>query len=258
MKLVPSWRSVTFSLLLSRRWWWSTLLVMLMMLVMTRLGFWQLERAAQRKARNEYVSTQLAADPVPLSSLGLGSWDLEQLAFRAVTVRGKYDHTQQVILLGQVFRGQPGVNLITPLVLPVSDWAVLVNRGWIPYDATASSQLSQFDEPGLHLVSGRIRLPQPGIVNAGAPQSARLELYRLDIEALEAQMTYKLFPFYLQQQPSERGGDEFPKRIPLEFKLDDGPHLGYAIQWFFFVPLLGGGYLHLLRKSVAIEKVTTT
>ncbi len=258
MKLVPSWWGGTFSVLLSRRWWWSTLLVMLVMLVMTRLGFWQLERAAQRKARNEYVSTQLAADPVPLGSLDLGSLALEQLAFRAVTERGKYDHTQQVILLGQIFRGQPGVNLITPLVMPVSDRAVLVNRGWIPYDATESSQLSQFDEPGPQFVSGRIRLPQPGIVNAGASQSAQLEVYRLDIEVLQAQMTYKLLPFYLQQQPSERGGNEFPKRIPLQFELKDGPHLGYAIQWFFFVPLLGGGYLHLLRKSVVIGKVTTT
>ena len=258
MKLAPSRWGGTFSLLFSRRWWWSTLLVMMVMMVMTRLGFWQLERSAQRKARNEYVSTQLAADPLPLGSLGLGSLDLEQLAFRAVTVRGKYDHTQQVILLGQMFRGHPGVNLITPLVMPVSDRAVLVNRGWIPYDATAPSQLSQFDEPGLHLVSGRIRLSQPGKVNAGAPQSVRLELYRVDIEALQAQMTYKLLPVYLQQQPSERGGNEFPKRIPLELQLNDGPHLGYAIQWFFFVPLLGGGYLHSLRKSVAIGQATTT
>ena len=224
--------------------------MIMVMLVMTRLGFWQLERGAQRKARNEYIAIQLAAAPLPLGSLDMGGLDFEHLVFRAVTVRGKYDHTQQVILLGQNFRGQPGVNLITPLVMPASDRAVLVNRGWIPYDATAPSKLSKFDEPGLHFVSGRIRLSQPGKVNAGAPQSVQLELYRMDIEALQAQMTYKLLPVYLQHQPNEHDGNEFPKRMPLDFQLSDGPHLGYAIQWFFFVPLLGWGYLHFLCKSV--------
>lgn len=157
MNIAPSRWGGTVSLLFSRRWWWSTVLVLLAILVMIRLGFWQLERGARRKAHNEYVSIQLDADPLPLGSLDMRGLDFEHLAFRAVTVRGKYDHTQQVILLGQMFRGQPGVNLITPLVLPASDQAVLVNRGWIPYDATAPSNLSQFDEPGLHLVSGHIR-----------------------------------------------------------------------------------------------------
>ena len=255
MNIAPSRWGGTVSLLFSRRWWWSTVLVLLAILVMIRLGFWQLERGARRKAHNEYVSIQLDADPLPLGSLDMRGLDFEHLAFRAVTVRGKYDHTQQVILLGQMFRGQPGVNLITPLVLPASDQAVLVNRGWIPYDATAPSNLSQFDEPGLHLVSGRIRLSRPGKINASAPQSVRLEWYRMDIEAMQAQTTYNLLPVYLQQQPEAYVGNEFLQRVPLDIELSDGPHLGYAIQWFLFVPLLGGGYLHFLRKSAALAPV---
>ncbi|MBU37214.1 MAG: hypothetical protein CL611_02075, partial [Anaerolineaceae bacterium] len=191
------------SLLFNRRWWWSTLLVLLAMPVMTRLGFWQLERGTQRRARNEHVSQQLAADPLPLAGLDL-SVDAQQLLFRAVTVRGEYDHTQQVILRGQKFRGQPGVNLITPLVLPAADRAVLVNRGWILYDSATPAKLAQFDEPGPQLVRGRIRLSQLGAAKA-APQSAQLDWYRLDITALQAQMSYNLLPVYVQQQPDENG-----------------------------------------------------
>ncbi len=212
------------SLLFNRRWWWSTLLVLLAMPVMTRLGFWQLERGTQRRARNEHVSQQLAADPLPLAGLDL-SVDAQQLLFRAVTVRGEYDHTQQVILRGQKFRGQPGVNLITPLVLPAADRAVLVNRGWILYDSATPAKLAQFDEPGPQLVRGRIRLSQLGAAKA-APQSAQLDWYRLDITALQAQMSYNLLPVYVQQQPDENGVNGYPQRVPIDFELSDGPHLG--------------------------------
>ena len=255
MNIAPSRWGGTFSIMFGRRWWWSTVLVLLAMLVMTRLGLWQLERGAQRKAHNEYVSIQLAADPLPIGSFDMGGLDLEHLAFRAVTVRGKYDHTQQVILLGQMLRGQPGVNLITPLVLLGSNRAVLVNRGWIPYDATAPSKLSQFDEPGLHFVGGRIRLSQPGKVNASKPQSVQVEWYRMDIAALQAQINYELLPVYLQQQSDVYAETEFPQRMPLDIELSDGPHLGYTIQWFLFVPLLGCGYLHFLRKSTVLGQI---
>ena len=245
------------SLLFSRRWWWSTLLVLLAMPVMTRLGFWQLERGAQRSARNRHVSQQLAADPLPLAGLDL-SVDAQQLLFRAVTVRGEYDHTQQIILRGQKFRSQPGVNLITPLVLPTADRAVLVNRGWIPYDSATPAKLAQFDEPGPQLVRGRIRLSQLGPASAAAPQSAQRGWYRLDITALQTQMSYNLLPVYVQQQPDENGVNGFPQREPIDIELSDGSHLGYAIQWFLFVPLLGGGYLHFLRKNAALGQGETS
>ena len=218
MNLPTSWRGSAFSILFSHRWWWSTLLVMIMMLVMTRLGFWQLERGAQRREYNEYVSERLARDSLPLLSIDLDVLDLEEYVLQLVTARGIYDHTQQIILHGQTYQGQTGVNIVTPLVF-----------------------------------SGRVRLSETVEVDEVATSSPQLEWYRLDIGALQRQMTiYNLMPVYLQQESGRRGEYEFPKRSPIDVELNDGPHIGYAIQWFLFVPMLGVGYLHSLRKRASI------
>ena len=37
--------------------------------------------------------------------------------------------------------------------------------------------------------------------------------------------------------------------MPLVFEMTDGPHLGFAVQWWLFVPLLGWVYLQVLRTS---------
>ena len=233
--------------------------MMIMMVVMTRLGFWQLERGAQRKAHNEYVSERLTRGSLPLLSIDLDVLDLEEFVFQLVAARGIYDHTQQIILHGQKYQGQTGVNIVTPMVLSGSDRAVLVNRGWIPYDLALSADLSQFDENGMVVVSGRVRLSETVEVHEGATSSPQLEWYRLDIGALQRQMTtHNLLPVYLQQEPGRGGGYEFPKRSPIDVELNDGPHIGYAIQWFLFVPMLGVGYLHSLRKSASIDETETS
>ena len=45
----------------NRQWWWTTLLVLLGIALLLRLGFWQLDRLAQRRAYN--------ADIIALSAL---------------------------------------------------------------------------------------------------------------------------------------------------------------------------------------------
>ena len=195
--------------------------MMIMMVVMTRLGFWQLERGAQRKAHNEYVSERLTRGSLPLLSIDLDVLDLEEFVFQLVAARGIYDHTQQIILHGQKYQGQTGVNIVTPMVLSGSDRAVLVNRGWIPYDLALSADLSQFDENRMVVVSGRVRLSETVEVNEGATSSPQLEWYRLDIGALQRQMTtHNLLPVYLQQEPGRGGGYEFPKRSPIDVELN--------------------------------------
>ena len=232
---------------------------MIMMLVMIRLGFWQLERGAQRRAHNEFVSERLARDPLSLLSIDLDVLDLEEFVFQLVAARGIYDHTQQIILHGQKYQGQTGVNIVTPLVLSGSDRVVLVNRGWIPYDLALSADLSQFDENGMVMVSGRVRLSETVEMNEVGPSSPQFEWYRLDISALQRQMTtHNLLPVYLQQEHGRRGEYEFPKHSPIDVELNDGPHIGYAIQWFLFVPMLGVGYVHSLRKRTSIDETETT
>ena len=242
-----SWNKVPM-VLIGCNWWWRTVIVLCAMGVMGRLGIWQLERHFQRRARNEFVSRQLSLESVPIDVLDLQG-DLDKVDMRVVTLMGEYDYENDFILRGQVLRGRSGVNLITPLMLYDSNKAILVNRGWVPHEILESGDISKFEEYGPVNVSGRIRKSQNSPSNSLRSDDFSREIYQLDIDNLQRYVDYTLMPVYVQEELGNNNFDDLPQSVPLEFELNDGPHLGYAVQWWFFVPLLGWVYLYLLRDN---------
>ena len=242
-----SWNKVP-NVLLGRSWWWRTLIVLCAMGVMGRLGVWQLERHFQRRARNEFVTSQLLHESVSVDALYLHD-NIDTIDMRSVTVIGEFDYENEFILKEQLLRGKSGVNLITPLMLYNSDKAVLVNRGWIPHQIIESGNVSKFYQYGQVNVSGRIRKSQDNPAGTLVLDGYLREIYYLDIDDLQRYVDYTLVPVYLLEELGNKSFDALPQSMPLEFEITDGPHLGYAIQWWLFVPLLGWVYLHSLRTS---------
>ncbi|RMF33816.1 MAG: SURF1 family protein [Chloroflexi bacterium] len=159
--------------------------------------------------------------------------------------------------------GAPGIHLIAPLRIEGSDRAVLVDRGWVPEAEAAPERWSQFDEPGTVVVTGFLRLSQPpprgrAGGKAAASPSFQTGWYRVDIPALQAQTPYELLPVYILQAPADDDGTHLPYRSEPSFDLSDGPHLGYAIQWFLFALILGGGYLRYVsgKEQDVLENST--
>ena len=146
--------------LFSRQWWKTTLLVLAAVAVMIRLGIWQLDRLDQRRVFNSRVETQLAETPLELSGQNLES-DLYNMEYRTAFAGGEFDHQRQVVLRNQDWQGRLGVHLLTPLVIEGVEAAVLVDRGWIPYEDYTDGNLSQYDAAGQAQVEGIIRSSQP-------------------------------------------------------------------------------------------------
>ncbi len=63
-------------------------------------------------------------------------------------------------------------------------------------------------------------------------------------------MPYPIYAVYIQ--PNIDPADETPP-IPYqpEVELTEGPHIGYAFQWFTFATILFAGYPFFLRKQEA-------
>ena len=252
--LFPGQWSLVLMSVISRRWWKTTILVLLAMAVMARLGVWQLDRLEIRRAFNTRVQTQLDQPTLILDGAALGD-DLENMEYRQVVVEGVYDHDAEVVLRNQVWNNQAGVQLLTPLQIMGIDRAVLVNRGWIPYEDFTSREWSKYAEPGLVEVSGMIRasenkpdfgrrtdpIPMPG--------EAPLKAWHLaNVIGISKQIPYELLPIYVQQLPSS-GWDGMPYRSEPDLELTEGSHFGYAIQWFSFAGVLGIGYLFYIRRE---------
>ena len=252
--LFPGQWSLVLKSVISRRWWKTTILVLLAMAVMVRLGVWQLDRLELRRAFNTRVQTQLDQPILILDGAALGD-DLENMEYRQVVVQGVYDHDAEVVLRNQVWNNQAGVQLLTPLQIMGIDRAVLVNRGWIPYEDFTSREWSKYAEPGLVEVSGMIRvsenkpdfgrrtdpIPMPG--------EAPLKAWHLaNVYGISKQIPYELLPIYIQQSPSSDWVG-MPYRSEPDLELTEGSHFGYAIQWFSFAGVLGIGYLFYIRRE---------
>lgn len=238
----------------NRRWWWTTLLVIAGVIVLIRLGLWQLDRHDQRRAFNAHVADRWRETPFDLNNLGLPG-DLNTLEYRRVQVTGEFDYANQILLSNQIHSGAPGVNLITPLVMP-DGRAVLVARGWIPVNRATPDQWAEFEEaegaPVVGLIQESQLLPNG---NAPTPPDApQLEWYTLNIAAIQPQMPYELLPVFVLQLPEEgRSLSTMPFRAePLV--LDEGSHLSYAIQWFMFALIFGVGYIFFIHTQELREQ----
>jgi surfeit locus 1 family protein len=227
----------------------TTLAVGLLAVCFVALGFWQLERRAQRLAANERILARLEQPAVRLNGTPL---DPGETDLRRGIVRGTYDYDHEVVLRNQVHNELPGVDLLTPLRIEGSDAAVLVNRGWIPFEMSQPAQREVFRaDTGSVEVQGILRGAQTRPSRfapadpAPVPGQAGLDAwFRADIERIQEQVPYRLLPVFLEQEAELQSADRprFPRPEP-EISLSEGPHLFYAGQWFAFAALLVGGYV---------------
>jgi surfeit locus 1 family protein len=139
----------------------------------------------------------------------------------------------------------------TPLRLTNGD-AVVILRGFLPTQGIPDAVPADAEPPtGTVSVEGLLQETQTrGAIGPTDPSEGQLtNLARVDIERWQKQVPYRLYPAYVQLQrsdPSQAGPE--PEVLP-EPALDEGPHLGYAVQWFIFTIIAAVGYPLILRRS---------
>lgn len=236
------WRALP-RLLISREWRWLTLGALALAFLLIQLGNWQLDRLDQRRTRNALVEARINAAPVALTGQPI---DPAAEEFRRVTVRGEYDPANEIVLRNRAFNGIPGMDILTPLRIAGSNQSVLVNRGWVPMEQAEQARRAPLGVSGPVEIEGIIRQPQ---MRSGGispedrqPEGGRLDAwFRVDIARIAQQVPYPLLPLYVEQLPGPNLPD-LPKPHPDIDTTTEGPHLGYALQWFSFATIGLCGY----------------
>lgn len=231
--------------------------ILAMCALCVRLGFWQLDRLGQRKARNQAVQAAMRLPVLEYDSAMAEAIEREPGRFinRRVRATGTYDAAGEVILRGRSHRSNPGVHLVTPLVAPGVGRALYVNRGWVPSSDAATVDARPFAEPGTRTVAGILQEIPRGTRAGGEPATTRVNgapvvtYRRLDVQTLRRTQRRPFVRLYLQQLP---GADPAETRPPVRIALapqDNGPHLSYAVQWFSFATIgVVGLVIMLLRQ----------
>lgn len=199
-----------------------------------RLGLWQLGRLEERQAFNVLVARQQRSTPIPFERLPR---DTAAVHYRGVSIRGRFDYANEVVVANRIRRGSPGVEFITPLRLAGTDTAVLVNRGWVYSPDGSSVDHARWREGDVVQLAGYVELFSPDTL---LQPSAHPRLIRRVTRAELAQrIPYPLAPYYVVAV-GDTADLTHPARRDLPV-LSDGPHRGYALQWFSFAVIAIGG-----------------
>lgn len=222
-----------------RRIWTFLLLAVLVAAGCIRLGFWQLSRLGERRARNALVQARLAEPVASLPTLAPDGTS----RLRRARVSGSPDFDHEIILAARSYQGSPGVYLFTPVRVPGSDTAMLVNRGWIYAPDGVSVDLRGWRETTTSFVGYAELLPIGRGTPDGVLKSKERIARELDYPTVSSLLPYPVSPVYLVATAPDTTKPVAQRVLRLSPPpLDEGPHLSYAIQWFAFaaIALIGG------------------
>jgi len=234
--------------LLRPRWLLSHLLVAVLAVTMVGLGFWQLRRLDEKRERNALIEARSEQPVTPVSELlepGDGEAAVDGARFRAVTATGTYDEAATVTVRNRTQEGVPGAWLVTPLRLAGGE-RVGVIRGFV--SLTSDGSVADAPAPtGEVTVTGLV--VDPDGLDGTAPRDVAPLLDAGD----------GILPALVradESDPPEPNADRRDRPDPTAIlpvppaDLSEGPHLGYAVQWFIFATIAVVGYPLVLRRVV--------
>lgn len=231
-----------YRFLLRPRWIALAIIVALLVGGFVQLGRWQLHRLDDRRAHNAVITTNGSAAPAPVDAVLAPGRPVAEREWTRVRARGEYDGTHQILVRYRSLEGEPGFNVLTPLV-SAGGTAVLVNRGWVPRTASVAAPDPPPVPGGEVAVVGRVRPSEEAEPGSGRPQAGQVRF--IDVEQIAAGLPYPVVGGYLElvEPPGARSG-ALPRALPPP-ELSEGPHLSYAVQWFLFavIAVAGVGFL---------------
>lgn len=235
-----------YRFLLSARWIGFAVFVLVLAAICTRLGFWQFHRLEHRLDQNKVITANLKADPVDLTqALKPGDKVDEQSEFTRVRATGTYDLEHQVTVKFTTRDGAPGVDVVTPFVLP-SGQAVLVDRGWQESDNTVARPDVPDPPAGQVAITGWLR--EDNGAGGDAVRPIKGQIRAISSVGFAKSVPYELLGGYLNLRSEEPPSAEKLAAEP-EPERGQGPHFFYALQWWFFALLAVVGYFWFARSE---------
>jgi cytochrome oxidase assembly protein ShyY1 len=230
------------------RWWGLVALALLIAVSAVFLGRWQFGRWEQRIERNDRLAAALAEPTAPAEQLFSPAAQPTQ-EWRPATVTGEYLPGSTVLVRNRPQEGRNGYRVLAGLQTDAGP-VLVVDRGWIPAGTTAAAPDEIPELPdGAVTVTGRVRVDE-----AGTPA-----------DDLPAGQTTVISSAAVSAEPRYRGHLELGTEVPAPAvapipaplpPTGSGPHLIYALQWWFFAGLSIVGLVILSRRQVrdAVEE----
>lgn len=211
-----------------------SILILATMAFLVSLGFWQLDRADQKRT----IEASIQKANTGVVELIVNQNELLNKEYYEVRLQGSYIGDKQFIYDNQIVDQASGYYVLTPFVLTGQSNAIMINRGFIPWNG----RRDQLDDIAVDSTYREIKIQVSRPIK-------RIELKTSDIS--------NQFPVLIQAIDfdviEEISSTSFVDVIGLlDPSSDDGfvrkwepytgsieKHIGYAIQWFLMALVLG-------------------
>jgi cytochrome oxidase assembly protein ShyY1 len=219
--------------------------------LLTILGFWQLDRADQKRQRYENFLERHQSSELRLEK----SSTLADLKWRKAVLIGNYEDIN-LLLDNRVYMKQSGYEVVTPFIFDDGN-AVLVNRGWV------SNRGSRDFVPSVSVQPQRLEIkgyfgppPVVGIRFFGKDKAdfreklgdGTIRVQKIDPSSLGyVSKGKKLMKEVFYLEDAQSGALRVDRKLPGS---GSEKHEAYATQWFSMAAILAFiGLWNLLRKK---------
>jgi surfeit locus 1 family protein len=231
--------------------WKIALCVALGFSVLMKLGFWQLDRANEKREIIQAIELRQSAEPVMIG--GLSKINKKDFEHQRLRLQGSYNNEKNILIKRQIHQGRYGYEVITPFMVESDKHWLLVSRGWIEDQQGAGAiPVVEPVEGSVELVVGVHYPTGQAFFKAGsiATDDWPLVLSRLNLQGLSSLFDQKLYPF-LVRLDEKSPGVYIRHWQPEVIKVST--NISYAMQWFLMAFLLL--LIALVASSNVIELI---
>nr|WP_246645419.1 SURF1 family protein [Rhizobium redzepovicii] len=215
------------------------ILVLIALAILISLGTWQVERLHWKEGLLADIAARQVAAPVPLADIEAMAASGGDIEYRKVTATGRYINNKERHFFA-TWRGQTGFYVYTPLEL-ADGRALLVNRGFVPYENKEPEMRMQGQLTDQQTVTGLAREKLPGKPSWVVPDNdiAKNIFYWKDLDVMGESVGLekaRVIPFFVDADSTPN-----PAGLPIGgvTQVDlPNDHLQYAFTWYGLAAVL--------------------
>ena len=208
-------------------------LIIATLALLITLGFWQLDRADQKRAIEDQVANANANIAELITDVDL----LSEKEYYHVHLQGSYIKDKQFIYDNQIVDQIPGYYVLTPFVLKGDSKVILINRGFIPWNGRRD-QIADIDI-GAEITEVKVQISKPvkriELKTDQIKPNFPVLIQALDLVKMSAIASLDFASTVGLLSPESKNG--FVRQWePYTGSIER--HIGYAIQWFLMALVL--------------------
>lgn len=229
----------------------ATVLALLLLPGLIALGFWQLDRAEQKRHLKQLFEQRQNAPAVAIQQLDSQA----DLRYQPVFMRGHFIAEKNYLLDNKIYKGRVGYELISVFQPAASKSWLLINRGWIAGDPSRQKLPQIAPLSGTLELKGEVYVPlgKMMVLAETAEQGWPRVIQQLDMARISQQLQHPVFPYTIRLAEDQPGVKQ--RNWPV-VNVQPEKHTGYAVQWFamavtvvFILILANSNLWSLLRSS---------